>query len=73
VTDYWPRDIAVMARELLMAEPDRFIGRARDIIAKEIEAEQAKERLKAQRKSGHSLSQSATSPAPADDQTPRIA
>jgi hypothetical protein len=73
ITDYWPRDIAVMATELLMLEPDRFITRARDVIAKEVEAEQAKERLKAQRKGGHFLSQSVTSPAPSGDQNPRVA
>ena len=40
ITDYWPRDLAVMATEILMAEPERFIGRAQDIITKEIEEDQ---------------------------------
>ena len=40
VTNYWPGDIAVMGMQLLMEEPDRFIGRARDVLAKEIEEDQ---------------------------------
>jgi hypothetical protein len=66
ISAYLPRDLTATAMELLMADPDRFFHQARDIIAKEIEAEQAKER-------GHTLSQSANSPPAKQPQTPRIA
>jgi hypothetical protein len=42
ISAYLPRDVTVMAMQLLMEDPDRFFHRARDIIAKEIEEEQAK-------------------------------
>ena len=52
VSHYSPRDIAVMADQLLMAEPEPFVARARETVAEWIAADQAKARTV------HTLSQS---------------
>jgi hypothetical protein len=52
ISHYFPKDITVMANQLLLAEPEPFIARARETIAGWI--------AKEQRQTVHTLSQSAT-------------
>ena len=56
VCHYCAREIAVMAEQLLMAEPGPFVARARETVAKWIAEDQAKERRKLERKSQHTFS-----------------
>ena len=65
VTDYDPKDITIMARALLLTKPEVFMERAKaSSVVRELAAEiEAKERRKAQRKSGHTLAQSVDSSA----------
>jgi hypothetical protein len=44
-----PKEIAVMADQLLMVEPERFVARAREVIAEWIVEDQAKARRKLER------------------------
>ena len=60
VTHYYcAREIAVMAEQLLMDEPDPFVARAKETIAEWIVADQAKA---ASRKTVHTLQQSVDTP-----------
>ena len=58
VSHYSAREIAVMADQLLMAEPGPFVARAKEVIAEWIAADQAKA---ASRKTVHILRQSVDS------------
>jgi hypothetical protein len=66
LSHYLHREIMVMAMELLMAEPERFIAAAREAIVPEL-------LRKAQGRSGRILSQSVTSPGPAGPENVGIA
>jgi hypothetical protein len=64
VTDYDPREIGIMARELLYSKPDHFVERAKaSAVVKEVEAKLAAQAArKAQRRSGHTRPQAVRFP-----------
>jgi hypothetical protein len=51
VSQYSAREIAVMADQLLMDEPEPFVARAKEVIAEWIAEDQAKERRRLAHKS----------------------
>ena len=53
VSHYFPKDITRMSMAILEAEPERYVARARETIARWI--------VQDQRKAGHTLSQSVNS------------
>ena len=57
VTDYDPKDISIMARALLLAQPEHFVERAKaSAVVKDVEAKIAAQAArKAKRKSKHSI------------------
>ena len=44
ITDYTPREISILAEQFLLARPETFVVKARDVIAEQIRTEQGAER-----------------------------
>jgi hypothetical protein len=64
ITDYLPKDIRIMALARLCSNPGHHVARAKAsrLVALITAEEEAKERRKAQRRTGHTLGQSVTTP-----------